>query len=60
MILFFVLVIDFYFLIRIAIAQIFNPIAHLVILIGMPRKEAKAETQIHPVIAKVKLRKWYI
>ena len=43
---FFFLVIDLYFLITAAIAQIFNPIAELVISIGIPSKEAKAEIEI--------------
>ena len=50
MLLFLFLIIDFYFLIPTVIAQIFNPIAELVILIGIPIKEAKAEIEIHPVI----------
>ena len=37
---FFFLIIDLYFLICGAIAQIFNPIAKLVIAIGIPIKEA--------------------
>ena len=48
---FFLLIIDLYFLIPAAIAQIFNPITELVIPIGIPSKEAKAEIEIHPVIA---------
>ena len=39
------------------IAQMFNPIAELVILIGIPGEEQKAEIEIHPVIAESKLRK---
>ena len=35
------------------IAQIFNPIAELVTPVGVPIKEAKAETEIHPVIVEV-------
>ena len=53
---FFFLIIDLYFLIPAAIAQIFNPIAELVIPIGIPKKEAKAEIEIHLVIAEVKIR----
>ena len=37
-----------------AIAQIFNPVAELVIAIVIPRKEANAEIEIHPVIAEAK------
>ena len=38
----------FYFLIPAVIAQIFNPIAKLVMLIGVSTKEAKAEMEPHP------------
>ena len=38
---FFFLIIDLYFLIPAVIAQIFNPIAELVIPIGIPSKQAK-------------------
>ena len=48
--LFFSLIIDSYFLIPAVIAQTFNPIAELLIPIGIPIKEAKAEIEIHPVI----------
>ena len=44
----FLLIIDLYFLIPAAIVQIFNPIAELVIHIGIPSKEAKSEIEIHP------------
>ena len=54
---FFLLIIDLYFLIPAAIAQMFNPTAELVIPIGIPSKEAKAETEIHPVVAEAKIRK---
>ena len=46
---FFSLIIDLYCLIAEVITQIFNPIAELVISIGIPTKEAKAEMEIHPV-----------
>ena len=36
------LIIDLYFLIPAVITKIHNPIAELVILIGIPTKEAKA------------------
>ena len=39
-----------YFLIPVVIAQSFYPIADLVIPIGIPSNEAKAEIEIHPVI----------
>ena len=48
---FFFLIFDLYLLIPAAIAQIFNPIAELVIPIGTPSKEAKAENEIHTVTA---------
>ena len=54
---FFFLIIDFYFLIPATIAQIFNPIAELLIPIGIQSKEAKAKIEIHPVIVEVKIRK---
>ena len=40
---FFFLIIDLYFLIPAVIAQIFNPIAELVIPIVIPAKEAKTD-----------------
>ena len=46
----FFLIVNLYFLVPAAKAQIFNPIAELVIPIGIPIKEPKAETKIHPVI----------
>ena len=52
---FFSLIIDLYFLIPAVIAQIFNPIAELVIPIGIPAKEAKTEIEIHPVIVEAKI-----
>ena len=55
MLLFF-LIIDLHFLIPGVTRQIFNPIAELVIPIGIPTKEAKAEIQIHPVIVEPKIR----
>ena len=45
------------FFIRAPVAQIFNPIAELVIPIGIPSKEAKVEIEIHQVIVKAKIRK---
>ena len=47
----------FIYLIPRAIGQIFNRTAELVILIGKPRKEAKAEIEIHPIIVEAKIRK---
>ena len=49
---FFFLIINLYFLIPTVIIKIFNPIAELVILIGIPSKEVKAEIEIHEV--------WYL
>ena len=54
---FFFLIIDFYFLITAAIAQSFDPNAELVISLGILTKEAKAETETHPVIVEAKIRK---
>ena len=53
----FFLIIDLNLLIPAAIAQIFNPIAELLITIGIPNKEAKAEIKIHPIIVEAKIRK---
>ena len=57
MFLFIFLNIDLYFLITAAIAQIFNSATKLVILIGAPTKEAKAEIKTHPVFTETKKRK---
>ena len=56
----FFLVIDLYYLITTAIAQIFNPIAELIIPKGIPSKEAKAELEIYPEIVEVKVRKYSV
>ena len=53
----FFLIINLYFLYPAVIAQIFNPIAELVIPLGIPNKETKAEIEIHPVTAEAKIRK---
>ena len=50
----FPLIIDFYFLIPAVITQIFNPTAELVILTGIPTKEAKAEMETHQGTAETK------
>ena len=52
--------IDLYFLIPGVIAKIFNPFPELVIPIGIPIKEAKAETEIHLIIAEAKIRQLLI
>ena len=49
----FFLIIDLYFLTPAVIKHIFNPVAELVIPIGIPAKEAKAETETHPVIVEI-------
>ena len=58
------LIIELSFLIRAAIElifnQIFNPIAELVIPIGIPIEEVKTEIEIHPVIVEGKIRKFSI
>ena len=51
------LIIDLYFLIYAAIAQIFNPIAKPVIPTGVPNKEEKTDMETHPVIVEPKIRK---
>ena len=54
---FFFLIIDIYFLIPAVITKFFNPIAGLVVPIGIPSKEAKAKIEIHPVTAEAQIRK---
>ena len=51
------LIIDLYFLIPAAITQILHPIAELVISIGKPTKQAKVETETHPLTVKIKISK---
>ena len=51
------LLIDSYLLIPPVITQIFNPITELVIPIGIPTKEAKAEMETHPVTLEIKMSK---
>ena len=53
----FFFIIDLYFLVAAVIAQIFNPIAEIIIPIGIPTKEAKAEIGINAVIVEPKIRK---
>ena len=38
----------------------FNPIAELVIVLGIPSKEAKEKTERHPVIPETEIRKYLI
>ena len=47
-------IIDLCNLITAAIAQIFNPIAELLIPVRIPNKEAKTEIEIHPAIEEAK------
>ena len=54
--LFFFLIIDKFFFIPAGIAQIFHPIAELVIPIGIPSKEGKIEIEIHSVIVEAMIR----
>ena len=54
---FFFLIINLYSLILAVIAQIFNPIAELVILIGIPRKDANKKLEIHALNVEAKIRK---
>ena len=51
------LMIDLYFLITAVIAQMFNPVAKLVISLGIPTKEANAEMETHSVIVKITISK---
>ena len=52
---FFFLIIVLHVLIAVVIAQIFNPVAELVIPIGIPTKETKAEIETRPVIVEPKI-----
>ena len=45
------------FLIAAVIAQIFNPIAELVVPIGIPVKEAETEMEMNPVTVVIKISK---
>ena len=47
---------DLYLFIPAVIAQIFNSVAELIIVIGMPTKKEKAEIKIYSVIAEAKIR----
>ena len=51
------LIIDLYFSIPAVVTQILNSIAELVIPIGLPAKEAKEETETHPVTVEIKISK---
>ena len=54
---FFFLIIDLYFVIPAAVAQIFNLNAELLTPLGIPSKDEKAEVEIHPIIVEAKIRK---
>ena len=54
---FFFLIIDLYYLIAAVIVQIVYSIVELVIPIGIPTKEAKAEIEIHSIIVEPKIGK---
>ena len=45
------IIIDLYFLIPAIIAEIFIPIAELIVPVGIPTKETKAEIKTHLVTA---------
>ena len=57
MLFFFFLIVDLHLLIPAVIAQMFNPIAELIIPIRIPSKEEKAEIEIHPGTVEAKIRK---
>ena len=57
MLFFFFSIIDLYFLIPAVIGQISNSVAELVISIGIPSKEAKAEIEIHPSTTEAKAKR---
>ena len=57
---YFFLIIDLDILIPAASAHIFNPIAELVIPVGIPKKESKAEAEMHPLTAETKIRTYSI
>ena len=54
---FFFLIVDLYFLISAVIVQISILNTELLLSIGIPRKEAKAEIEIHPVTTDIATRK---
>ena len=51
------LIIDFNFLFPAVITKTCNSVTELVISIGIPTKEAKAEVKTHPVTVEIKIRK---
>ena len=54
---FFFLIVDLYFLISAVIVQISILNTELLLSIGIPRKEAKAEIETHPVTTDIATRK---
>ena len=52
------LIIDLYFLIPAVITKNFNPIAELVITMGIPIKEAKTEMEADPATVETTITKW--
>ena len=48
---------DIYFLILAVITKVFNPIAELVIPLGIPTKEGKTEMEMRPVIVEFTINK---
>ena len=53
----FFLIIDLHFLIPAVIAQIFHPIAELLVPTGIPTKEAKGEMETHSLTVEIKISK---
>ena len=53
---FFYLIINLFFLIPALITKILNPIAEMVITIGIPSKETKEEMEPYPVTVEAKIR----
>ena len=51
------LIIDLYVLIPTVITQIFNPTVELLIPIGIPTKEARADMETHSVTVEIKASK---
>ena len=56
---FFFLIIDLYFLKPAVFTQIFNPIEEFIISIGIRAKEAKVETETHPVTVETNISAEY-
>ena len=54
---YYLLITDLYFLISATIKKIFNTIAELIIPIGIPTKETKAEMGMHPVTVELGVSK---